>query len=250
MTRIIPLLEGVPITGSGGALGWSSVALISTGSMNILVDTGFHGNRHILIKTLEQNEIIPDEIDLIVLTHLHFDHCFNLDLFKKAKIVLSRVEYDYVKEMKYIDTGDVFVPDGILEMIEKRDFRLFDQELLLADNILCIHTPGHTPGSSAVLVDFTGEEKTAICGDLFKYAWEVNLLPDVPKGTFGDKEQLKASQKNILDMGVKRFICGHDRSFSLHGKKIIFDNPGDCELTLFVDTTSPKTTNYKIKLAE
>lgn len=249
MTRIIPILKGVPITGSDGALGWSSVTLIQNKDEIILVDTGFHGNRHHLLQALDDNRIELDEVNRVILTHLHFDHCLNYDLFTKASFVLSRAEYEYVKDKKYLEVGDVFIPD-ILERIENRGLQLFDNELKIGQDIRCLLTPGHTPGSLSVLVDLPNGDRTGICGDLFKYAWEANLLPEVPQGTFGDIRELKTSQKMILDMGVKKLICGHDRPLSFQEKNIVFDETGDCEITLFIDTNSSIATNYKIKLAK
>jgi glyoxylase-like metal-dependent hydrolase (beta-lactamase superfamily II) len=197
MISIIPLLKGVPITGSGGALGWSSVTLILKDNYKVLVDTGFHGNRHYLLQALKDNNVDPHEINEVVLTHMHFDHCLNYDLFPSAKFILSKSEYDYVLNGGFHQSGDMFIPD-VLDKIEKRGLRLFENKLELEEGIYCLLTPGHTPGSATVIVDYPNEVKTAICGDLFKYAWEVNLIDEIPQGTFGKVEDLKASQRKIL----------------------------------------------------
>ena len=42
---------------------------------------------------LEKMGIGTDEIDTIIFTHLHWDHCYNVKQFAKARLVVSEVEY-------------------------------------------------------------------------------------------------------------------------------------------------------------
>jgi len=37
----------------------------------------------------------PDDMDIVIGTHLHWDHCFNYDLFKKARILVQKDEIRY-----------------------------------------------------------------------------------------------------------------------------------------------------------
>jgi len=53
---------------------------------NILIDTSSKENRQELLLDLEKLKIKLEEISIIILTHNHWDHNGNLELFKKSKI--------------------------------------------------------------------------------------------------------------------------------------------------------------------
>ena len=64
----------------------SCVYLIKQKDKNILIDTSSKENKQGLIKALDKVGLVPDNIDILLLTHSHFDHIGNIDLFKIAKI--------------------------------------------------------------------------------------------------------------------------------------------------------------------
>ncbi len=84
--------------------------LVRTGDRNILIDTGIgsklsekqqsiHHNQALLMKSFEQAGVSPDEIDIVINTHLHFDHCGWNTYYKDGKPVptFPRATY-YVQE--------------------------------------------------------------------------------------------------------------------------------------------------------
>lgn len=74
----------------------SSVALIhlENKKLNIIFDIGAPYEKIIIQRTLEENNLTPDDINFIILSHWHIDHIGTLDLFKKAKIIISSESYD------------------------------------------------------------------------------------------------------------------------------------------------------------
>jgi N-acyl homoserine lactone hydrolase len=250
VVSVTPLVEGGPIAGSGGALGWSTVAYVESENLKLLVDTGFYGNRHLLLEALERNGISSDEIDTLFLTHLHFDHCQNFDLFPAAEVLLSKAEYDYVASKHHREVKDTFIPEYVIEHLDRRRLRLFQDELAIDEHLKVVLTPGHTPGSSTLLVSDHEGSKTAVCGDLFKYAWEVYLAPVAPPGTFCGVQQLKESQRKILGEGVTRFLPGHDRPFRFENEQVRYESPGKVGFTMFLNNRTPEETHVQITLPE
>jgi glyoxylase-like metal-dependent hydrolase (beta-lactamase superfamily II) len=57
---------------------------------NILIDTSSKDNREELIKDLNELKLSPENIDIIILTHSHWDHTGNLSIFKNAKIITNK----------------------------------------------------------------------------------------------------------------------------------------------------------------
>jgi glyoxylase-like metal-dependent hydrolase (beta-lactamase superfamily II) len=148
--------------------------LIKTEKANILVDTGIgelpktHKKFHTIhrkpnerLKTqLKRCNLKPEDIDIVVNTHLHFDHCGNNLLFPNAKF------YVQAKELRY-----AYAPDRFQKATYIRKF--FDVKVEytplhgthhLMENVTVMPTPGHSIGHQSVLIE--DENKTYIyCGD-------------------------------------------------------------------------------------
>jgi N-acyl homoserine lactone hydrolase len=140
------------------------VHVINHPDARVLVDTGMT-QLHPLVADMDPR-LIPlstqadfdlASIDLVVNTHLHFDHCGGNHLFSGRPIYVQRRELDDARTQadytipEWVDAPDVhYVPvDGELELLP--GVRLFP-------------APGHTPGSQVVVVE-RGGQSVVICGD-------------------------------------------------------------------------------------
>jgi glyoxylase-like metal-dependent hydrolase (beta-lactamase superfamily II) len=97
----------------------SHVYLLKIQNKNILIDTDTINNREELIKELKKLKANPEDIDIVILTHHHYDHIENIPLFKNAKIYGS-----------------------------PKDFRknVLDIKKLKIPELKIIETPGHSKG--------------------------------------------------------------------------------------------------------
>jgi len=118
----------------------STSTLIRAGNVNIVVDTSTEERSASIRTSFKQIGVLPKDVSIVVLTHMHDDHCSNNDLFKKAKFYVRREE---------CPEGKGFVP--VNENIE------------IVPGVRLVHTPGHTEGSMSVFVD--AERRYAIAGD-------------------------------------------------------------------------------------
>ena len=82
----------------------STVYLIKLNNQNILIDTSSKENQQELLEDLTQLNINPENIDTLILTHSHYDHVGNNDLFKNAKTITNNNTNDLPKELKPIQT--------------------------------------------------------------------------------------------------------------------------------------------------
>ena len=72
---------------------------------NILIDTSTIENRSELIQDLSSLKLKPENIDIILLTHNHYDHTGNLDLFPKAEVYSEKnINKFKIKDIKVIKT--------------------------------------------------------------------------------------------------------------------------------------------------
>src|SRR5690606_30434405 len=88
--KIDLLIPGLPAKADHFLFGICSLVLIRTAGRKILFDTGPFRVRPTLIRALQQFDLTPADIDTIFLTHLHWDHVENLDLFPNAEVLTPR----------------------------------------------------------------------------------------------------------------------------------------------------------------
>ena len=148
--------------------------LILTPKEKILVDTGagelpekhrtlFNVKRNAeenLKAQLTHHGLTPDDIDIVVNTHLHFDHCGNNALFKNAKFIVQADEYRYAFE------PDRFQQSAYLrELFDvKIDYELTQGERQIANDVFVVPTPGHSIGHQSVIIKADNKDYV-YCGD-------------------------------------------------------------------------------------
>jgi N-acyl homoserine lactone hydrolase len=164
----------------------SSVSMVAWPEHIMIVDTSDAAYRPRLIDALSANEVDPDQVDIVVNTHLHSDHCANNDLFR------------YAVQMVHVKEG----PDARYVPVTA------DQELY--PGIVLVHTPGHTPGTMSVFVD--AERKYAIVGDAIPTLENVRRW--VPPGLVSDGDAALRSMKKIVAF-ADVVIPGHDTPFEV-----------------------------------
>lgn len=146
------------------------VFYIAGGEQNILVDTGLEqfmvppevGEKYGLnILSFEDAlatvDLKPEDVDIIIHTHLHNDHCENDYKCPNAKVYVQQAELDFFHDPHPIDHR--YYPD-VLDGVNVITVE-GDQEIV--DGISVILTPGHTPGGQSVVVD-TAQGKAIITG--------------------------------------------------------------------------------------
>jgi N-acyl homoserine lactone hydrolase len=132
------------------------------GDEKILVDTGLeqfmvpgHVGEQYGLEILEFEDALqtvglqPEDIDVIIHTHLHNDHCENDYKCPQAQIVVQKAEYDFFRNPHPIDHR--YYPD----LLDGLDVRLVEGDVAFRDGIDLILTPGHTPGGQSVAVQTT-----------------------------------------------------------------------------------------------
>lgn len=186
-----------------GFLGLANVTLIRGAAGPMLVDTGGYVTRTTLVAALADRGLAPADIRVVFLSHLHFDHAHNIDLFPHAKVLVSRAEWDYAKRPA---EEDLFMPWGIHGQLEKHDLELIAGEGQVTDRVTFFPAPGHTPGSFAVALETDRLGTVVIAGDAIKYAKEaINAACDM---AFDSAAAGTRSIERILAM-ADRIVPGH-----------------------------------------
>jgi len=207
-------------------------ALRKNGPSHILVDAGFQprlrnssaqGGLTQFKRALKRARIDENQIEIVILTHLHSDHCSFLHLFKRAKVFLQAAELSHSHDP--LPTQRFFYNDDTLKRLEKMDVEVLRGDKRIENGLRVIHTPGHTPGSQTVLAG-TADGTFAICGDTVpmyhnwypsneKFGTPV-ALTRIPPGVHTSLEAWFESARRIESL-AETIIPSHDPK--LHDRK-------------------------------
>ena len=236
--------------------------LLETPDQVILVDTGIGNGKHRptappfsgldtpFLDQLRAAGAAPEDVDIVVLTHLHSDHVgWNttrvgdawVPTFPNARYLISRADYDFFdparsdSEHVDADAGLVFA-DSIDPILAAGQAEFWDDELNLAEGIDLHRVPGHTPGSGVLTVR-SGDHSAQFVGDLLSTPMTVGH-PDLC-AQYGEHyvdanpDQIRAARRNLLTRAAQqgtRLVPAH---FNIDAGHYVSHGPNGFS---FVDT--------------
>ena len=198
------LVQGNSLALADGFLGLSSVVLIYTSEGPVLFDTGHHTTKRRLLNGLAAHGLSPADIAAVVLSHLHFDHANNLEMFPHARVYVSRAECAYAQAPH---PDDLYVPGHLLAQLDAMDTRTLEQEGEIMPGISWLAAPGHTPGLIALLLEGTPHGRVVLASDAIKTAKEA--LERRCDLAFDTAERGSTSIARLLDLAPARIVPGH-----------------------------------------
>jgi glyoxylase-like metal-dependent hydrolase (beta-lactamase superfamily II) len=189
----------------------------------ILVDNGVHSakwtNENMCKCNQHEDETLEsvlekglgwtlDDVDAVINTHLHYDHCGRNRDIKNAEFYVQKTEFEYA--FSPFKTQKQYYYDFLVgpEVINHFRWRLLDGDADLFPGIKVITTPGHSPGHQSVLVD-TAEGVCCIAGDA------AGILQNFSRKT-PNACSIKLNEEDIFHSVDKMAMCanfalpGHD----------------------------------------
>ncbi len=192
MNKLKILVEGYAKPGPGTTYQASpTCCLIYHDNLKILVDPG--ANERELLKALKEEDLTPNDIDVLFLSHYHPDHFLNLKLFPK---------------------NDLY--DG--SMLWKDDTETAYSDKLPGTEIQILPTPGHSLEHAALVFEEDTLGTVCIAQDVFW--WEdgkqdtssLEALMNLRDPFASDVEALKESRKKVLEI-ADWIVPGHGKMF-------------------------------------
>jgi len=170
--------------------------LVNTGDKLVLIDAGcgvdkFQKTNGALLRNLAAAGYAPSDIDMILLTHAHFDHLWGISdhensslLFPSAEFVASETEVAFWSDPELAGK----LPPAQLPRVTQANLKLASPRLRLikagaevAPGVTAFDTAGHTPGHISVHIS-SGSEEMLLAGDVV-FDSEVSFLhPEWPFG--------------------------------------------------------------------
>ena len=157
--------------------------LLQDGHTNVLIDNGIN-ERYIrdgkawggipcwagsadLLRSLDKVGLKPDDIDLLLYTHLHNDHAGNANLFPKTRSIAQREEWENLLDPTYAELQRRDFDLEVAPYLQSNpNFLKIDGDMEILEGIRVIKTPGHTRGSQSVVVNTVNGLRVFV-GDLF-----------------------------------------------------------------------------------
>ena len=189
----------------------------------IIVDTGFdqesarHRGRQLVrpdAEGLKAIGISPDEVEHIVISHMHYDHAGNHDLFPRARYHLQDAEMAYCTGRCMLDpaVGGVFDAGAVAAMVHRvfeGRAQFHDGDGEIAPGITVHKVGGHTRGMQVVRVN-TARGWVVLGSDTAHFY--ANLELDRPFPIFDDLAAYVQAQRTALQLASspQHFIPGHD----------------------------------------
>jgi glyoxylase-like metal-dependent hydrolase (beta-lactamase superfamily II) len=169
--------------------------VVNTGAELVLFDTGL--NAEATVGALSAAGYSPDQVDVVVLTHMHGDHIGGMmangaPTFANARYVTGGVEHNH-----WMGAANENFDAMVRPMNEKMGF--LDEAGTVASGITAMASFGHTPGHMCYMIESNGQ-RLAITGDLANhYVWSL-AYPDWEVSFDADKAAAAASRRKVLGM--------------------------------------------------
>lgn len=192
---------------------------VDTGEHRVLVDTGA-GNlaptTGKLVENLKYCGIAPEDIDTVVITHVHPDHAGGITdddgrlLFPEARYFLWRDEWDFWTSGQAEKTLDEHSGAVLLQIARKNlppikdRLELIDREAEIVPGVWAVSTPGHTPGHMAIMVS-SGNQKLLCVSDMVLHPVHLEQ-PDWCSIFDVDPGQVPVTRRQLLERAAAEKI--------------------------------------------
>jgi glyoxylase-like metal-dependent hydrolase (beta-lactamase superfamily II) len=207
MPKIDIIAEGSSVNTDVGIIGFCSVILIE-GEKRVLFDSAHVGRRTYIEAQLQARGLTPQDIDLQVLSHAHWDHTQNFDLFDRAPLLLHPDERRYAHRPH---RNDWATPQWTGAALETKELIEAGEGYEIMPGCRVIELIGHSPGSIGLEVE-TENGRAILCGDA------IHNAPIAVRGhsplVFWNAEQADAAIKRVVESGAVIYP-GHDRPFRI-----------------------------------
>jgi glyoxylase-like metal-dependent hydrolase (beta-lactamase superfamily II) len=188
--------------------------LVRSDGRNIVVDTGL-GPRPAdapetpwgsLLDDFRNKGVRPEDVDMVVMTHLHRDHVgWNLQsqegkhvpTFPRARYYLSAKDWEACHQPDLLRDRFPNAPQCVWPLEELGLMELMEGEYALTSELTTLPTPGHTPGHMSIMITSQGQ-RGLILGDVLHSTVQVHETEWVSRADI-DPEQTRITRRSLME---------------------------------------------------
>ena len=131
----------------------------------------------LLVHRLDALGLEPAQVDMVVLSHLHYDHAGGAGLFPSSELIVQKDEYAYAHyPASFFES---FYYRRNFDLPEAK-WRLLDGDTELVPGVSVLRTDGHTPGHQSLLVELPETGAVILAGDACY--WQESIDKERPPG--------------------------------------------------------------------
>lgn len=209
------------------AYGFINAYLLRQGEHSILIDTGNASDQSQLLRLLRRHGLSPWELEMLILTHAHFDHGGSAKALRRRyrlPIAMHPGDAGTLRPLQHRDAMGTLL--GTFSSINRGRQPQLRPDIALSDGFSLqtygidaeiVHLPGHTRGSIGVLT----AEGDLICGDTL-----MNFYRPRPAHIAEDFPQLYRSIARLQRLGIRTVYPGHGKAFQMESGKWKMENKG------------------------
>ncbi len=204
------IVEGVHRVDEASAnMAHANVYLVINGQELAVIDTGTPGNAQKTVAYIQKLGYQPTDVKTIILTHFHMDHMGSAKELKdltNAKVAVHAEDADYVSGKKPMPKPKNILFRAVSSFVKPTPVQV-DVILKEGDkiaNLTVFHTPGHTPGSIALLDE---ERKVLFAGDTLRY--DGKKVSGAPEQFTADPNQVRESIAKLSTLNFDVMLPGH-----------------------------------------
>jgi glyoxylase-like metal-dependent hydrolase (beta-lactamase superfamily II) len=169
--------------------------VVNTGAELVLFDTGLAGPA--TVAALRAAGYAPEQVDIVVLTHMHGDHIGGMRsegaaTYAKARYVAGAVEHN-----AWTAANNEGFQNNVAPFNDR--MTLLDDGGSVVSGITAMALPGHTPGHMGFVVESAGARVVLIADAANHYVWSVGY-PDWEVRFDADKAQAAATRRRLFGM--------------------------------------------------
>jgi glyoxylase-like metal-dependent hydrolase (beta-lactamase superfamily II) len=204
--------------------------LVVSQGKKILIDTGLgskldakgeanygRAGGSTLLTDLQKLSVAPEDVDIVINTHLHADHCGGNTRRDAEQIVATfpRAEY-WIQRLEWADavfpnerTRGTYFAENFVSLGDR--VRLLNGDTRVTDEVKCIVTRGHTRAHQSALIESDGK-KALFLGDIAGHAIYLERLAWIPAFDVEPLETLE-TKRRIRDWALEEnvlLIFQHD----------------------------------------
>src|SRR5215468_11227623 len=165
----------------------------------------------LLVHRLDSLGLEPNDIDIVVLSHLHFDHAGGADIFPSSELVVQKDEYAFAHYPAQFMASFYYRKNFDLPGYR---WRLLDGDTELCPGVTVVRSDGHTPGHQSVLVELAETGPVILAGD--SCYWQEHIDTERPPGVVWNPTLAVHSIKRLKTLARltgARIFPGHDPVF-------------------------------------
>src|SRR5499425_317324 len=165
----------------------------------------------LLVHRLDGLDLQPTDVDLVVISHLHYDHAGGAALFPKSQLVVQKDEFAYAHY-----PAAFFAPFYYRKNFDLPNYtwRLLEGDTALVPGVTVLRSDGHTPGHQSLLVELPESGPVILAGD--SCYWQESIDKEIPPGVVWDPTRAMHSikrLKTIARLMGGRVFPSHDPAF-------------------------------------